>query len=146
MPVRLARSPAPELIVTMRPKRAAFMAGARACARKKALSTLTAKIARQSSSGTSSTGRPTCPRTPPAEETRIAGGRGQRRHQRRHILAPAEVGRDMRQAEVGGRRVQLRAGAVGDRHLAPSSASLRAMARPMPPTTPVTSAARLPAR
>ena len=52
------------------PQPRAFMPGAAACAHHIAASTFAAKIACQSSSAISSTGRPTWPRTPPAAVTR----------------------------------------------------------------------------
>ena len=66
MPVRLTPRPARLAITTMRPSAFFFMPGATARLAKNAPSTLTAWIARQSSSLTSSTGRLAWPRTPPA--------------------------------------------------------------------------------
>jgi hypothetical protein len=56
MPVRLYERPAPDEMFTMLPRRRAFIAGAAARVKWKAPSRLTAKIARQASSETSSTG------------------------------------------------------------------------------------------
>src|SRR5829696_9185188 len=66
MPVRLTPRPARLAITTMRPLPFFFMPGVTARLAKNAPSTLTAWIARQSSSLTSSTGRLLWPRTPPA--------------------------------------------------------------------------------
>src|SRR5512143_142127 len=57
---------------TMRPPRAAFIAGATACEKRNAPVTLTSKIFCQSASETSSSGWPTWPSTPPALFTRMS--------------------------------------------------------------------------
>ena len=66
MPVRLGCSPAPELMVTIRPNPARFIPGATACASRKCACRLMSTTSCQSLSGTSSSGRMTWPRTPPA--------------------------------------------------------------------------------
>src|ERR1051326_4115507 len=69
MPVRLTPRPAPLEMFTIRPQCAAFMAGATAWLQWNAPSRFTPTIARQSASVTCSSGRPTCPATPPASFT-----------------------------------------------------------------------------
>jgi len=66
MPVSEACVAAPELMLTIRPAPARFIASAAARLSAKAAPTLIAKMRSQSASGTSSTGRPSCPATPPA--------------------------------------------------------------------------------
>ena len=72
MPVRLGRSPAPEAMLTMRPNPPRFMCGATACEHQNAPCTLASNSTIQSCSPTSSSGRPTCPRTPPAQFVPVA--------------------------------------------------------------------------
>ena len=72
MPVRLGRNPAPDEMLTMRPNFWRFMCGAAACEHQKAPCTFASNRTSQSCSLTSSMGFATCPRTPPAQLTRMS--------------------------------------------------------------------------
>ena len=70
--------PAPEEMFTIRPQRRSFIAGTTARVHRNVLVRFASTTCRQSWSVTSSSGRPTCPQTPPALLTRMSTGAGRR--------------------------------------------------------------------
>ena len=144
MPVRLMPRPAPLEMLTTRPKRCCFMPGATACAMKNAPDRLTSKIACQSLSEISSSGRPTWPSTPPALLTRMS----MRRHRRLDFCddrldgAPVADIENMRnrQCSPAQRNGLGEPGFVdvADMDACAALANAFAMARPKPCAAPVT--------
>src|SRR2546425_4288352 len=123
MPVRLTLRPAPDEMFTIQPARAFFIAGMTARVQRNALVRFASTIARQSSSLTSSSGRPTWPQTPPAllTSTSMRPTRSTSRATWRGSARSA-VSRSTRWT------------------VAPSSSSPAAIAAPIPCAVPATSA------
>src|SRR4051794_4464971 len=125
IPVRLTLRPAPDEMFTMRPYPRAFIPGTTARVQRKVDLRFASTTACQSSSATSSSGRPTWPTTPPALFTRMS-------------TRPTEA----TNASTAARSVTSTVSLSQPWTAAAHSASERAIPAPIPCATPVTIATR----
>src|SRR4051812_47280632 len=125
MPVSETLRPAPDEMFTIRPQRRSFMPGATARVHTNVLVRLASTTARQSASDTSSSGRPTCPATPPAQLTRTS-------------TRPSSD----TSAATAAESLTSHASRSTPCTVRPSAASAETIAAPIPCALPVTSATR----
>src|ERR1700678_1024814 len=133
MPVLLTVSPAPDEVLTIRPQPRSFIAGTTARVHRNMVVRFASTTLRQASTGTSSSGRPTCPTTPPAVLTRMSTGPTA-------VKTSLTADGSVRSAAVSADPSRA-VGCLSTRcTLAPSAARASAIAAPIPWAPPVTTA------